>query len=140
MPEQFYGFRFAYRLCGRAPTVQPLVVADAAFAAGDLVNLETGEVDLAATDDTSMVGAVQETKSGMTTSTDKIEVITDRDAVYEVYDANARKIGATLDIAGTTGLMTVASSSHADLLVMADSAADELTLVMINPGEHWQHP
>jgi len=68
------------------------------------------------------------------------KVITDWDAVYEVYDANARVIGATLDIAGTTGAMTVAASSNVDLLVVADSTASEPTLVMIAHGEHWQQP
>lgn len=140
MADTSLGFRFRYRLSGGPPTIQKLVVADAAFVRGDLVNMETGEVDLAASGDALMVGAVNETKSGMTTSTDTIEVITDRDAVYGVYDANARVIGATLDIAGTTGAMTVAATGDADLTVVADSTADEETLVMITPGEHWLHP
>lgn len=131
------GFHFAYRLSGGNPTIQKLIVADTAFAKGDLVNLESGEVDLGATNDAAFVGAVQETKSGMTTSTTTIEVITDRDAVYRVYDANARAIGATLDISGATGAMTVAATSNADLIVVADSSADEDTYVMITVGNHW---
>jgi lipid-binding SYLF domain-containing protein len=102
---------------------------------GDILNIENGEVDLGATNDTQLVGIALETKAG-TDSTTYIEVITDEDAVYAVYDANARAIGANLDIAGTTGAMTVASSTNADLVVVANSTADEWTLVRITRAEH----
>lgn len=132
-----YGFRFAYRLSGGAPTIQDLTFKDTeTITKGDLVNLETGEVDLAATNDTALVGVALETVSG-TDSTTKIKCITDLDAVYAVDDANARAIGATLDITGATGAMTVTTSSNADVLVVADSSATEPTLVRINTGEHW---
>jgi len=140
MADTSLGFRFKYRLCGARPTIQTLTIKDTeTLTKGDLVNLETGEIDLGATNDTAFVGAVQETKAG-TDSVTTYKVITDWDAVYEVYDANARVIGATLDIAGTTGAMTVAASSNVDLLVVADSTASEPTLVMIAHGEHWQQP
>lgn len=132
-----YGFRFAYRLSGGAPTIQDLTFKDTeTITKGDLVNLESGEVDLAATNDTALVGVALETVSG-TDSTTKIKCITDQDAVYAVDDANARAIGATLDITGATGAMTVTTSSNADVLVVADSSATEPTLVRINTGEHW---
>jgi hypothetical protein len=102
---------------------------------GDLVNLETGEIDLAATSDTALLGAVQETKAG-TDSTTEFKVIVDRDAVYSVYDANARVMGATLDIAGATGAMTVAASSNADVICVAPSTASEPTLVVIAATKH----
>ena len=137
MAESFNGFRFAYRLCRAPATVKDVVVADAAFNKGDLVNLESGQADLAETDDSALIGVVLESDSGMTTGTDTVEVVTDEDAVYSVYDANARVMGATLDIAGATGAMTVAASSNVDLIVVADSAADELTYVRIATGEHW---
>lgn len=130
------GFRFKYRMSGGDPTIKDLLFKDTeTLTKGDLVNLESGEVDLAATGDTNLLGAVQETLSG-TDSTTRIKVITDDDAVYEVYDANARVVGATLDIAGTTGAMTVASSSNKELVVVADSTASEPTLVRINVGKH----
>lgn len=130
------GFRFSHRLCGAPPTIQTLTFKDSeTLTKGDMLNLESGEVDLAATDDAGLLGIALETKTGVD-STTTIEVITDPDAVYAVYDANARAVGATLDIAGTTGAMTVASSSNADLIVVANSAADEETLVMIKEGEH----
>jgi hypothetical protein len=136
MTDTSLGFRFRYRLCGAPATVQTLTFKDTeTLSKGDLVNLESGEVDLAATDDAALLGIALETKAG-TDSTTQIDCIVDADAVYGVYDANARAIGATLDISGTTGAMTVAASSNADLIVVANSAADEETLVMINHGEH----
>lgn len=140
MADTSLGFRFRYRLSGAPPTIQYILAQDTAtYTKGDLVNLESGELDLAATNDTTMVGAVQQTVSAVD-STTLIPVITDWDAVYGVYDANARLIGATLDITGATGAMTVAASSNVDLLVVANSTAAEETLVMIAHGEHWQQP
>lgn len=140
MADTSAGFRFSHRLSGGSPTIQTLTIKDdETLTKGDLVNLEGGEIDLAATNDTALVGAVLETKAG-TDSTTTYKVITDFDAVYRVYDANARVIGATLDIAGTTGAMTVAASNNVDLIVVADSTATEETLVMIAHGKHWQQP
>lgn len=140
MADTSLGFRFRYRLSGQPPTIQTLTIKDTeTLTKGDLVNLETGEIDLAATNDHNLVGAVQETKAG-TDSTTTYKVITDWDAVYGVYDPNVRAIGATLDIAGATGAMTVAASSNVDLIVVANSTAAEETLVMIAHGEHWQQP
>lgn len=136
MPDATYGFRFKFRKFGGQPTYQDLLFKDTeTLTKGDMVNLESGEVDLAATNDSALLGAAQETISG-TDSTTRIKVIVDEDAVYAVYDPNARLKGANLDISGTTGAMTVASSTNADLTVYAESAADEETLVMITHGEH----
>lgn len=137
MADTSKGFRFRYRLCGAPPTIQTLTIKDdETLTKGDLVNLESGEIDLAATNDNALVGVVLETKAG-TDSTTTYKVIVDDDAVYGVYDANARAVGATLDIAGTTGAMTVASSSNVDLQVVANSTASEETLVKIAHGEHF---
>lgn len=136
MADTSAGFRPRYRLCGQPFTKQQfLFQGTETLTKGDMVTLDTGEVDLAVTNDTTLLGVVTETKAG-TDSTTYIEVIVDPDAVYGVYDANARLAGATLDIAGTTGAMTVASSSNVDLMVVAESSASEETLVMIAHGEH----
>lgn len=130
------GFEFRYRKCGAAPTIETLTIKDTeTLTKGDLVNLETGEIDLAATADTNLLGIVLETKAG-TDSTTQYRVITDEDAVYGVADANARIKGATLDIAGATGAQTVATSSNKELVVVAASSAAEETLVRINVGKH----
>ena len=134
MTDTSLGARFRGRLGGGMPTVQELTVADTSFVKGDMVNLETGEVDLVATNDTDIAGMVNETKSGMTTSTTTIEVITDDDATYAFYDANARVIGATLDLAGISGAVTLATSNNIDVIVVADSTASEETVVRIAHG------
>jgi hypothetical protein len=103
---------------------------------GDLLNMETGEVDLAATADVALVGMCLDT-GARTDSTTDVTCITDADAVYGVADANARLQGATLDVAGATGAQAVAASSNAELLVVAGSSATEETLVTFNVAKHW---
>lgn len=131
-----YGFEFAYRLCGAGPTIVNLLCKDTeTLSKGDLVTLESGEVDLAATDDAGIIGVCLKTADG-TDSTTRFPVIIDEDAVYAVDDANARMVGDKLDIAGTTGAMTVATDSNHDLVVVAESTASERTLVRIIHGAH----
>ncbi len=127
------GFKYEGRLSGGPDLFMDLNFKDTeTLTKGDLVNLETGELDLAA----SLVGAVRETKAGVD-STTPISVYYAPDAIYSVYDANARAMGATLDIAGTTGAMTVAASSSVDLIVIGGLLATERTLVMIHRTEHF---
>jgi len=105
---------------------------------GDVVSIESGQLDLVATNDTTIAGVVLETRSGMTTGTDVIEVIIDDDAIYAFFDANARLVGATLDLAGLTGAITLAATSNVDVMVVATSDATQETLVTIAHGEHWR--
>lgn len=131
------GFKYMGRLSGSPDWIITLKFKDdETLTKGDLVNLESGEADLAATNDNALVGVAIETKTG-TDSTTEIKVQAAPDAIYAVYDPNARAIGATLDISGATGAMTVAASSNADLIVVGGESADEWTLVMIAPGEHF---
>lgn len=140
------GFEFSHRLCGAAPTIRELKSADTALAKGDFVNIESGALDLAATNDTKLAGVVvgpglKANGSGVTDLTaiganDYVEIIVDWDAVYKVADANARAFGATLDIAGATGAQTVAASSNVDLVVAAPSTASQPTLVMLSQANH----
>lgn len=133
------GFKFRYRLAGGSPTIQPIVMKDTeTLTAGDTINLESGQADLGATADVNLAGVCLETVAG-TSAVTKVRVITDADAVYGVTDANARKIGDTLDIAGATGAQGVAASSNKELVVVADSAATEETLVRFNVGKHYQN-
>lgn len=130
--ELGYGFRPEYRLNGlREFPTQSIVTADAALKEGDVVNLESGELDLAVASDTAIIGVAAETRSGMTTSTDEVLVYVDYgDVVWSVFDQNARTIGDVLDISGTTGAMTVTTKSSDNLVVVAtkDNANDR-TLV-----------
>lgn len=130
------GFKFRYRLCGAPPTIEDLTFKDTeTLSKGDLVNLESGQIDLAATADTNLLGAILETQAG-TTAVTKAKVITDADAVYGVTDANARVKGATLDLSGTTGAQGVTTSSNKEFVVVAASSATEETLVRVNVGKH----
>lgn len=136
--DQSTGFKYM----GRRGNVQEPTILERYFkdtetlTKGDLINIESGEADLAATGDTTLAGMALETKAG-TDSTTLIEFYSDPDAVYAVYDPNARELGDTLDISGTTGQQTVAATSNADLIVVGGFGADELTLVMINHGSHF---
>ncbi|MCR4340843.1 MAG: hypothetical protein NUW01_13265 [Gemmatimonadaceae bacterium] len=143
-------FTFAYRLGGGSPTVAEFFVKDTeTLTVGDLVNVESGEVDLGATNDTDFAGVLvgvapghlaRMTNPGVISgvdSTTKVRVIIDRDAVYSVADSTARAAGATLDIAGATGAMTIATSSSVDVVCVETSTAAEPTLVMIADGEHY---
>ena len=136
MADTSAGFRHRFNLYGGPTIIQDLLFQDTeTLTKGDIANLETGLVDLAVSGDSVMLGVVQEVISG-TASTTRIRVIVNPDAVYGVYDANARLAGATLDISGATGAMTVAATGDADLTVVAESTATEETLVMISHGEH----
>lgn len=136
MTDTSAGFRYRGRISGGMPTIQDLLYKDTeTLSKGDLVNLESGEIDLAATGDTNLLGVVLETQAG-TDSTTRAKVIVDADAIYGVYDANARLKGATLDISGATGAQTVAASSNKEFVVYAESTASEETLVVFNTGKH----
>lgn len=130
--RQYYGFRFAGTVYGGVdakPRIKKFLFKDdETLTKGDALNLESGEVDLAATNDSALIGVANETKAG-TDSTTEIEVIVNHDAVWAVYDANARAVGDNLDISGTTGQMTVAANSNSDLEVVWASGADEPTYV-----------
>lgn len=136
MADTSAGFRYRGRKNGGPPTVQNMYCKDTeTLSKGDMANLETGELDLGATGDTGFLGVILETQAG-TDSTTQFQVIVDVDAIYGVYDANAREKGAPLDIAGATGAQTVASSSNKEFVVFAKSSASEETLVCFNVGKH----
>lgn len=128
-------FEFAYSLDGSDPIIQEFTVkASAVISHGELVNLESGEADAGATNDSAFIGpAVEDVDNTVDGHT--VRVIVNRYAVYKVTDANERVVGATLDIA--TGALGVAASSNVDLRVVKSSSATEPTYVMIAPGEHW---
>lgn len=136
MADTSKGFRYRGRMSGGEPTIQDLLMKDTeTLTKGDMVALDTGEVDLLDVAHTAGLGVVLETVAG-TDSTTRVRVIVDADAIYGVYDANARLKGATLDISGTTGAQTVTTSSSKNFVVYAESTAAEETLVVFNIGKH----
>jgi uncharacterized protein YbcI len=131
------GFEFRYRLSGNTPTFKDLAFTDAELLSqGDMLAMTDGQVDLAATGDTTLVGAALETLDGGA-STRLIRAIVDADAVYGVEDPRIRRKGATLDLAGATGAQTLGASANADFIVDVDSPADEETLVRFKKGRHY---
>lgn len=136
MADTSLGFRYRYRLYGGEPTIQKFVAKDTGtYYKGDLVELTSNEAEVCSTDAKNILGVVNQTTATVD-STTEVEVIVDPDAVYGVYDANARKYGAALDVSGALGSMTVTSDTNHDLIVVADSSATQETLVMVTHGAH----
>ena len=137
MTDTSAGFRVRGRMSGAPETVQDLLFKDTeTLTKADMVNLETGEVDLAVTGDTTLYGVVKEIAISGIDSTTRIKITVDEDAIYGVFDPVARLAGATLDIVGATGAQTVAAPVNKEFVVHAESAADQETLVRFNVGKH----
>lgn len=141
------GFTYRTGLAEGGPTIQPFVIS-AAVAVGDLVkiNRSNGQVAPATTNaDGLVVGVVvgpadfNTDMKALVNGTSRVKVITDPDAVYAIADANARKTGQLLDIAGTTGAQSVTTPTNNDFVVYADSTADQETLVKIAAAQHYSH-
>jgi len=127
-------FKFAYLIGGGAPLLKSIVVADTVvLTKGMMVNIETGELTIGVTADTALGGVTNEACDN-TDDGESCEIIMNPDAVYSVVDANARLIGATLDI--DTGGLLVTTTSNADLIVVETSTATEPTLVTF-AGSHY---
>lgn len=129
------GFQWAYNMNGGAPLIQTFVVKNGAvLSEGEVVNLESGEVDAGASNDAAFVGiAVHDadnTADGLS-----VRCICNPDAVYSVTDANARAVGDTLDLA--SGGLGVTTSSNADFIVVRDSSATEPTYVKFTATNGW---
>jgi hypothetical protein len=134
---QEYGFHFShYRNGNKTPVRRKYTFKDTeTLTKGDVLNLESGEVDLFATGgDTGAIGVADETVSGTDSTTEIWVILAYGDqAVWRVYDATARTEGAELDITGTTGAQTVGADGDSDLIVEATSTADQPTLVRFHP-------
>lgn len=145
------GFAWRYNLSGGRPLIHSFYTKDAeTWHSGDMVNIETGEADLAVTTDAALAGAFVgplnpadgiDGKPGQVLSVDSttlIKVIINPDAVYGCFDANARQPGATLDITGATGAQTATTSTNTEFVVVERkrATADE-TRVMIIGDNHF---
>jgi RNA polymerase sigma factor (sigma-70 family) len=84
------------------------------------------------TGDASLLGSLAEVVNGGA----EILVVAAEDAVYSVADPHARVAGESLDLAGASGAQTVDEAVNNDFEVVADSSADEDTLVRISAGRH----
>ena len=145
------GFIPVYTISGGRTLVFEFTTQDTeTLTVGDLLNLESNKVDLAATGDAAFLGPLQgasdpdDNVSGQpgriaaVSNTTKVEAVVNRDVVLsDGADANARLVGDPLDLAGATGAQGVTGTSNADFFILKDSAASEDTLVLIARGEHW---
>jgi uncharacterized protein YbcI len=129
------GFEFRYRIGGGRPTVRGFRVSARALRRGDMVNHDNGAAALAATGDTSLVGAAVDVLDGDARAA-VARAVVDADAVYGVEDPNARTAGTSLDIAGDSGAQGVVDGVNEDLYVVASSGAHAETLVRIGDGRH----
>jgi RNA polymerase sigma factor (sigma-70 family) len=129
-----FGFYFRYRMSGLPPSTQRFAGwGEQGLVPGDMVRLDAGVPVLTATLDFCLLGCVIEPRADWETD---IEVIADEDAVYGVADPHARDAGTNLDLAGGSGAQTVQESVNDDFEVVADSTAEEETLLRITLGRH----
>ena len=146
------GYEWRYNISGGRPLILTFLMKDSeTFTRGDVMNIESGEVDLAATGDAALAGIfvgpenpddAVDGKPGTVAGTDSttiVKVIVNPDAVYaDANDTSARLAGATLDISGATGAQTMAASSNTEFVVVERKrqASDE-TRAMICTSAHY---
>ena len=146
------GYEWRYNISGGRPLILTFLMKDSeTFTRGDVMNIESGEVDLAATGDAALAGIfvgpenpddAVDGKPGTVSGTDSttiVKVIVNPDAVYaDANDTSARLAGATLDISGSTGAQTMAASSNTEFVVVERKrqASDE-TRAMICTSAHY---
>ena len=146
------GFEWRYNISGGRPLILTFLMKDTeTLTRGDMLNIESGEVDLAVTSDTGIAGIfvgpedpndAVDGKPGTVAGTDSttiVKVIVNPDAVYaDANDTSARLAGATLDISGATGAQTMAASSNTEFVVIERKrqSSDE-TRAMICSSAHY---
>ena len=126
------GLEWRYNVSGGRPLILTFVMKDTeTLTRGDLLNIESGEVDLAATADVALCGIFvgpenpndatdgEPGKLSGTDSTTVVKAIVNPDAVYaDKNDTSARLAGALLDVSGATGAQTIASASNNEFVVV----------------------
>ena len=146
------GYEWRYNVSGGRPLILTFLMKDTeTLTRGDVMNIESGEVDLAATGDAALAGIfvgpenpddAVDGKPGTVAGTDSttiVKVIVNPDAVYaDANDTSARLAGATLDISGATGAQTMAASSNTEFVVIERKrqSSDE-TRAMICSSAHY---
>ena len=130
------GFEFSHRLSGGVPTIRRIPIKGLQIlTAGDMLNLEDGEADLAIAGDTGVIGVALETEAG-SDAPSYVDVIIDADAVYSAQDPDTRRRGDGIDVSGATGAQLIAGRDGGPFLVVADSDAGMPTLIRIQQDKH----
>ena len=96
--------------------------------AGDMVEITTGEADVGASGSTTLAGVCAETVDNADDG-EVMDIIDGHGAVFSIEDANARIMGATLDIDATYDGVT--TSSNTDLVCVRPSSDTERTFLKI---------
>ena len=146
------GFEWRYNVSGGRPLILTFLMKDSeTLTRGDMLNLESGEVDLLVTTDVAAVGIfvgpenpndATDGEPGVVSGTDSttvVKAIVNPDAVYaDRNDTSSRLAGALLDISGATGAQTIASASNNEFVVVERKrqASDE-TRVMFTAPTHY---
>ena len=146
------GFEWRYNVSGGRPLILTFLMKDTeTFTRGDMMNIESGEVALAAPADVALAGVfvgpenpddAVDGKPGTVSGTDSttiVKVIVNPDAVYaDANDTSARLAGALLDVSGATGAQTIAASSNTEFVVVERKrqSSDE-TRVQIASTSHY---
>tara|TARA_R110000765_G_scaffold412141_1_gene511629 strand:- start:20 stop:487 length:468 start_codon:yes stop_codon:yes gene_type:complete len=126
------GFEWRYNISGGRPLILTFAMKDTeTLTRGDMMNIESGEADLAVTTDAVIAGIfvgpenpndATDGSPGIVAGTDSttiVKVLVNPDAVYaDANDTVARLAGALLDISGATGAQTVAASSNTEFVVV----------------------
>ena len=146
------GFEWRYNVSGGRPLILTFLMKDSeTLTRGDMLNLESGEVDLLVTTDVAAVGIfvgpenpddATDGEPGVVSGTDittVVKAIVNPDAVYaDRNDTSSRLAGALLDVSGATGAQTIASASNNEFVVVERKrqASDE-TRVMFTAPTHY---
>ena len=146
------GFEWRYNVSGGRPLILTFLMKDSeTLTRGDMLNLESGEVDLLVTTDVAAVGIfvgpenpddATDGEPGVVSGTDSttiVKAIVNPDAVYaDRNDTSARLPGALLDISGATGAQTIASASNNEFVVVERKRQASLeTRVMFTAPTHY---
>jgi hypothetical protein len=146
------GFEWRYNVSGGRPLILTFLMKDTeTLTRGDMLNLESGEVDLMVTSDVAAVGVflgpenpsdAVDGKPGTVSGTDSttvVKVLANPDAVYaDPNDTSARLAGALLDISGATGAQTIAAASNNEFVVVERKrqSSDETRIQLTAPTHY----
>lgn len=145
-------FFHVYNLSGGRPLILEITAKDTeSLHEGDMLNVETGEADLAATNDTAFMGVLVSASdpasytriAGATygtinavDSTTVLKAVANPDAVYtDRVTGTARLAGVQLDIAGATAAQVLATDSNHDFNVIKSVTSSEEPLVIFVQAE-----
>lgn len=129
------GFRWVGSLDGSEPIIRNFPVKNAAvLSRGEMVNLESGEVDAGASNDAAFLGVATEdvdnTADGL-----YCDVIVNPGAIYAVDDSTQRTTGAQLDLA--SGGMGLTTDSNHDFVVYKSDGEETQVIFFGNHAFGW---